>query len=59
MLEKLLRAYFIARPLKRRLFPKWDIGFVLQALYKHPFKPKGLVDVFEIKNFIIISRSFR
>lgn len=34
-----VRADFIARPLKRRLVPKWYIGFVLQALYKHPFEP--------------------
>lgn len=44
-LEKLSRAYFIARPPKRRLVPTWDIGFVLQALCKHPFEPLGQVDL--------------
>lgn len=44
-LEKLLRAYFIARPPKRRLVPTWDIGFVLQALCKHPFELLGQVDL--------------
>lgn len=44
-LEKLLRAYFIALPPKRRLVPTWDIGFVLQALFKHSFEPLGQVDL--------------
>ena len=49
-LEKLLKAYFQARPPTRRLAPSWNLPLVLRMLGKSPFEPMSTASL-KLKTF--------
>merc|ERR1712121_47109 len=40
ILSKLIQSFYVDRPVRRNVFPQWDLSVVLRGLRSHPFERK-------------------